>query len=46
MKTKSSGAEVMFMKRRTAEPELCHFLRRLRSREKIHTVAGHVDDPE
>jgi len=25
MKTKSSGARVMFRKRRAAEPELCHF---------------------
>jgi len=25
IKTKSSGAGAMFMKRRTPEPELCHF---------------------
>jgi len=31
---KSSGAEAV------------SFLRRLRSPEKIHTAAGHIDDPE
>jgi len=46
MKTKSSGAGAMFMKRRAPEPELCHFYDGFCSPEIIQTVDGHVDDPE
>jgi len=46
MKTKSSGAGAMFMKKRAPEPELCHFYDGFRSPEIIHTAAGHADDPE
>jgi len=44
MKTKSSGARArdMFLKRIIS----VSFLRRLRSPDIIHTVAGHIDDPE
>jgi len=46
MKTKSSGIGAMFIKRRAPGAAAVTFLRRLRSPEIIHTVAGHVDDPE
>jgi len=46
MKTMISGAGAMFMKRRAPQPELCHFFPQLHSPEIIHSVTGHIDEPE
>jgi len=46
MKNSSSGAGAMLMKWRAPDPGAVPFLRRLRSPKIIHTVAGHINDPE
>jgi len=48
MKTKNSGsgAGAMFIETKSSGAGAVSFLRQRRSHEIIHTVAGHIDDPE